>query len=387
MPYKPETAYLNLVEKVRELGLSNVIGIASSSGISPLKKDPIDVGLNTVMQIRRNRGGSAPPSRVMAQTLVVTSGARSGKYSKRDSGVNSKDGIGAMYSKTDSKSSSRESLLSEDSGKGDINQKSQQGMGILEKFNASANSKSDDVLSNKSKNSTGSNGGFLSGANLDLEKSSGIQHRISNSNDIGDNKISTENRSNNKKSTVENNINSSLRREFKQDYLNQQASNNEMETDANTDSNLLPVVFTSSVVDRELSHSKVTGLGYAVTPPNFRGGINASVARDSVYSTMATGRQSAGGCYSMARNSGYSTSSISDSSMNSSCSSVSSSQLYNVGTGTIHSPMNKRNSGDLAGSNSGSSGLGAVIFNAVKPRSSAVIGGLTSTPILKSSKS
>jgi len=56
MKFQPENSYLNLVEKVKDIGLNSILNIVSSSGLKPVQLDPIDVGLNTIMGIKRNRG-------------------------------------------------------------------------------------------------------------------------------------------------------------------------------------------------------------------------------------------------------------------------------------------------------------------------------------------
>ena len=58
-------AYLNLAEKIKDIGFNNILSIAKKSGAAPAVQDPVEIGLNTIMNIRRNRGRS---SRVICQT-------------------------------------------------------------------------------------------------------------------------------------------------------------------------------------------------------------------------------------------------------------------------------------------------------------------------------
>ena len=58
-------AYLNLAEKIKDIGFNNILSIAKKSGAAPAVQDPVEIGLNTIMNIRRNRGRS---SRVIRQT-------------------------------------------------------------------------------------------------------------------------------------------------------------------------------------------------------------------------------------------------------------------------------------------------------------------------------
>lgn len=57
-------AYLNLAEKIKDIGLNNILSIAQKSGVAPVAQDPVEIGLNTIMNIRRNRGRS---SRIISQ--------------------------------------------------------------------------------------------------------------------------------------------------------------------------------------------------------------------------------------------------------------------------------------------------------------------------------
>ena len=59
-----ENAYLNLAEKIKDIGLNNILSIAQKSGVAPIAHDPVEIGLNTIMNIRRNRGRS---SRIISQ--------------------------------------------------------------------------------------------------------------------------------------------------------------------------------------------------------------------------------------------------------------------------------------------------------------------------------
>lgn len=59
--YRPQEAYLNLVSRVEDIGLNSIIDIASKTGLTPVKLDPIDVGLNTIMSIKRNKGTPSKP--------------------------------------------------------------------------------------------------------------------------------------------------------------------------------------------------------------------------------------------------------------------------------------------------------------------------------------
>ena len=60
-------AYLNLAEKIKDIGLNNILSIAQRSGVAPVMEDPVEIGLNSIMNIRRNRGRS---SRVISQDSV-----------------------------------------------------------------------------------------------------------------------------------------------------------------------------------------------------------------------------------------------------------------------------------------------------------------------------
>ena len=67
MKFQPENSYLNLVDKVKDIGLNSILNIVSSSGLAPVQLDPMDVGLNTIMAIKRNRGA---PSRSSSEKSV-----------------------------------------------------------------------------------------------------------------------------------------------------------------------------------------------------------------------------------------------------------------------------------------------------------------------------
>ena len=82
MKHQPEQAYLQLVSKMNEHGPHSILGIAEKTGISPVKRDPVDVGLNTMMLIRRNRITGATGQN-KAQTLL--SGSERG--GRPDSGI------------------------------------------------------------------------------------------------------------------------------------------------------------------------------------------------------------------------------------------------------------------------------------------------------------
>ena len=74
----PEKAYMSLVDKVKDVGLNAILRIAKKSGLEPVKLDPTDVGLNTVMSLKRNQ--SRVPDRAMAekasQTIVYAQTSR-----------------------------------------------------------------------------------------------------------------------------------------------------------------------------------------------------------------------------------------------------------------------------------------------------------------------
>ena len=79
MRYRPENAYLNLVDKIKDIGFKSILNIAEDSHIMPSSpsKDSVDVGLNSVMfmkrhslQFRRRSGKFIPKSSVVTSILT-----------------------------------------------------------------------------------------------------------------------------------------------------------------------------------------------------------------------------------------------------------------------------------------------------------------------------
>ncbi|ELU00244.1 hypothetical protein CAPTEDRAFT_217631 [Capitella teleta] len=54
--YQPQDAFLSLTSRMGDIGLNSIMDIAGRSGLAPVKLDPVDVGLNTIMSIKRNKG-------------------------------------------------------------------------------------------------------------------------------------------------------------------------------------------------------------------------------------------------------------------------------------------------------------------------------------------
>jgi hypothetical protein len=69
--YRPDHAMLTLVDRVKDIGLNSILGIVSSSSLEPVKqRNPVDVGLNTVMFMKRKGNNvkkqhQSSPSRIV----------------------------------------------------------------------------------------------------------------------------------------------------------------------------------------------------------------------------------------------------------------------------------------------------------------------------------
>ena len=89
MRYRPENAMLSLVNRIRDIGLNSILSIVSSSNLEPVKQDPVDVGLNTVMFMKRKpvggkaRQSSISPTRILHRDPISSQSVGSGLLSAR----------------------------------------------------------------------------------------------------------------------------------------------------------------------------------------------------------------------------------------------------------------------------------------------------------------